>query len=123
MTVESMPLTREQIATMTGQPVDWLMLTAEQEDFMRTNAPGDVFMFYGDAILKLHEDRLAQIMEVAFKAACQAALELLGMPLNESVQIRCEAPAQGQTYLRVTATDDQGKQASAIGMIPDPRGH
>jgi hypothetical protein len=123
MNVESMPLTKEQIATMTGEPADWLMLTPEQEDFMRTNAPGEVFMFYGGSILKLHEDRLGMIMKVAFQAACRAALEMLDSPANDSVQIKCSVQVPGQTFVHVTATDARGKQASAIGMIPDPRGH
>lgn len=123
MTADSIPLTAEQVSSLRSAESDWLKMTPEQEQFLLDLGPGQVCTFYGDQILKISGERMAKALEVAFKTACRAALEMLGSSSWESVDLKCETPALGQMYLRVTATDDQGKKASAIGMIPDPRGH
>ncbi|MBE2211199.1 MAG: hypothetical protein IAE66_06290 [Xanthomonadaceae bacterium] len=123
MNVESMPLTPEQIACIDSPEGDWLKLTPEQEKFFRDTGPGMVCTIYDGQLLRLSGEHMASCMEVAFKTASKAALELLGEPLTETVNLKVHSPEVGQAYLRVTATNDLGKSASAIGMIPDPRHH
>jgi hypothetical protein len=119
---ESIPLTAEQAASLRSTESDWLKMTKEQEQFIRSTKPGWVCTIYGDELLRVSCSQMERAMEVAFKTACTAALQLLGSSI-EDVQITCDNLELGQTYLRVHATDGLGKTTSAIGMIPDPRAH
>lgn len=121
--VTTMPLTPAQIETNGKPGVEWLALTPEQEDFIRSAGPDEACTFYGDVIIRMPKARLEAAHESAFKTAATAALELIGATADTEVQVSIERPGLGQTYLRVTATDDTGKSATAIGMIPDPRDH
>ena len=81
-------------------------------------------MLYGDTFLLLSEAKVDAAMKAAFEAATNAALQMLGITERYQVEdIDCDTPSLGQTYLRVTVRGTNGQQASAIGMIPDPRAH
>jgi hypothetical protein len=123
-TVDALPLTSEQIEIMRGESdADWLKLTPEQESFLRSATPGQCCMFYGDEILKMPAPRLEEIMSVAFKAAATAAFHLLEVADDAEYEFDCEDPKFGQMYVRASARTPDGKTATAIGMIPDPRSH
>lgn len=119
----SIPLTAEQASSLRAIEGDWLRLTRDQEEFFRATEQGQVCTVYGDVILRVSQEQVTAAMEVAFKTGCRAALEMLGDSITEGVEITCDPPELGQTYLRVHVVDSLGKKASAIGLIPDPRAH
>ena len=122
MSSASMPLTAEQRIAMRSDSA-WLKMTPEQEDFIRSTQPGQVCCFYDDNILRVTEEQMSRAMETAFKAAASSAAKDLGLTGHVAdFEIHCDPPELGQMFLRVTVTDDRGRKASAIGMIPDPRG-
>lgn len=122
-TVTTLPLTQDQIEQLKSKEHPWMAMTPEQEELIRSAGPDEACTFYGDVIIRMPQATLEAAHEFAFKAAAKAALELIGATADTEVEVSLEKPELGQTYLRVTATDDTGKSATAIGMIPDPRGH
>ena len=121
--IESMALNRQQIESMNNPEADWLGMTPEQEQFIKAAGANETCLFYGDEILRLQHGQLLAIYEVAFKAAANAAIKLLGATDGMNVRLDMDTPEIGQIFVRVTATEDTGKKAAAIGMVPDPRMH
>lgn len=101
----------------------WLKTTKEQERFIRACPEGQRVMLYDDAFIRLPEARVEAAMKAAFEAGANAAFQTLGITDRSHVEsIDCDPPTLGQTYLRVTVRSTNGRETSAIGMIPDPRG-
>jgi hypothetical protein len=116
-------LTADQIACM-GSDGDWLKLTPEQEKFVLGCPRDHVVMLLDNTLVRIDGNRAASAMATAFGVACEAAAKTLGLTRNEQVaDIRCDTPILGTQFLRVTMRDLSGREASAIGMIPDPRAH
>ncbi len=120
MTIQSMPLTPSQRERMSSDS-DWLQLTPEQERFIGDAEKGHACLFYGDDIIRAPGDLIAEALASAFKQATNAALGELRMSANADFDVACDPPSPGQMFLRVTVTSETGANASAIGMIPDPR--
>ncbi|MFT4255689.1 MAG: hypothetical protein QM599_01800 [Pseudoxanthomonas sp.] len=130
MTIQSLPLTRQQVEDMANPNSDWLRMTKEQEAFIAGTPDGFLCHLYDDAILRLSHAEFAAMMGEAWHTATLAAASLLlgrnvGMEavLNGGLNVVIDPPEVGQTFVRVTCTDDMGRSASGIGMIPDPRAH
>ncbi len=121
--IESMELTAEQMDCMNNPAVDWLRMTPEQEEFIRAAGPDETCMFYSDAIIRLPRVRLRAIYDAAVRSAIHAGMTQIGATKHTNFQTQCDELELGQTFVRVTVTDDTGKSASCIGMIPDPRAH
>ena len=121
--IQTITLTAEQVDAMSNPDSDWLRMTQEQEQFIKSAAPDETCIFFEDVIIRLSKDRCEAIHEVAFKTALLAALEQIGATAESNVEVKCVPPELGQTFMRVTATDDTGKTATCVGMIPDPRVH
>lgn len=116
-------LTDAQISCISSEG-DWLKLTPEQEKFVLGCPRDHVVMVLDDSLVKVNGNRAASAMATAFGAACEAAAKQLGLTRNEDVAgIACDTPGLGARFLRVTMRDVTGREASAIGMIPDPRAH
>lgn len=120
---DTIALTRDQVASLRAPEGDWLRMTPEQQHFIKSTPPGMTCFFFDEVIVRVSEAQLTAAMEVAFKTAANAALQLINSPQGVQVQLSCKKPELGQTYLTVTATDDDGRTANGIGMIPDPRMH
>lgn len=118
--MNEMKLTPKQVAAMNSDS-PWLKTTPEQEKFIRECPKGHVITLYDDAFIQVTEDRMAAAMETAFKTAASSAAQQLGLTTGHEFKIECDQPELGQAFLRVTVTDDCGRKASAIGIIPDPR--
>lgn len=121
--IESIALTAEQVDALSNPDAGFMALTPEQHELIKTAAPDQVCMFYGDALIRFPKARMEPMLETAFKTAARAAMDLLGVTDDKIASIECDDMEFGQTYMRVSVTDDLGKKASAIGMIPDPRAH
>lgn len=116
-------LTADQIACRDSDG-DWLKLTPDQERFVRGCPRDHVVMLLDQSLVRVNGNRAASAMATAFGTACQAAAKTLGLTRNEQVaDIACDTPGLGARFLRVTMRDVAGREASAIGMIPDPRAH
>jgi hypothetical protein len=121
--MNQVPLTDEQVACMSDDG-DWLKLTPDQEKFVLGCPKDHVVMVLDNTLVQVNGNRAASVMATAFGAACEAAAKQLGLTRNEQVaDIACDTPGLGARYLRVTMRDVAGREASAIGMIPDPRAH
>lgn len=121
--MNQMPLTEDQVACMASDG-DWLKLTSEQEKFVLACPRGHVVMLLDNMLVRVDGNRAASAMASAFRTACEAAAKTLGLTRNEQVAgIACDTPSLGARFLRVTMRDVKGREASAIGMIPDPRAH
>ena len=121
--IESMELTVEQIDSMNNPNCDWLRMTPDQEEFIRASGPDETCTFYNNAIIRLPKDRLRAMYKAAVIAAIHAGMEQIGATKHTVFQTECDQPELGQTFIRVTVTDDTGRSAACIGMIPDPRMH
>ena len=75
--VQSLRLTVEQQAALNSGN-DWLRMTAEQEQFVKTAGANETCIFYGDALIRLSKARLVAMIEQAVKSAIHSALEILG---------------------------------------------
>lgn len=121
--MNQIPLTEDQVACMASDG-DWLKLTPEQEKFVLGCPRDHVVMLLDQSLVRVNGNRAASAMATAFGTACEAAAKLLGLTRNEEVaDIACDTPSLGSRFLRVTMRDVTGREASAIGMIPDPRAH
>ena len=111
---DSIPLTPEQIASLDSTSSDFLRMTPAQERFLKSVGPGEVCTFYGTEILKVSQERLTAAMETGFKGAATAPAEaLLKAGFESSIEFDYEPLALGQTWIRVTAKNSEGKQATA----------
>lgn len=116
-------LNEDQIACMSDDG-DWLKLTPDQEKFVLGCPKDHVVMLLDNTLVRVNGNRAASVMATAFGAACEAAAKMLGLTRNEQVaDIACDTPGLGARFLRVTMRDVDGREVSAIGMIPDPRAH
>jgi len=121
--MNQIPLTEDQVACMASDG-DWLKLTPEQEQFVLGCPRDHVVMLLDNMLARIDGNRAASVMASAFGTACEAAAKTLGLTRNEQVaDIACDTPSLGARFLRVTMRDVTGREASAIGMIPDPRAH
>lgn len=121
--MNQIPLTEDQVACMASDG-DWLKLTPEQEKFVLGCPRDHVVMLLDNMLVRIDGNRVASAMASAFGTACEAAAKTLGLTRNEQVaDIDCDTPSLGTRFLRVTMRDVTGREASAIGMIPDPRAH
>lgn len=119
--VQSVPLTPEQVSVLANPDAAWLPLTKEQQELVKNAGPEEGCLFYGDYLYLLPLSRVEAMNKVAFDSAAFAAAEMLGVSGDEIESIECDTPRMGQAFLRVTVTDTQGRSATATGMIPDPR--
>lgn len=121
--MSQIPLTNEQIGCMSSEG-DWLKLTPDQEKFVLGCPRDHVVMLLDQSLVRVNGNRAASAMATAFGTACNTAAKLLELTRNEDIaDIQCDTPSLGTQFLRVTMRDVAGREASAIGMIPDPRAH
>jgi len=101
---------------------DWREVTAAERELMRSCGPGEVAIFYGDELVKITSERMLQIYRDAVNAAIKGAAEMLALERADEIESwNVDDFEMGQTFVRVTLTSKAGAQASAIGMIADPR--
>lgn len=118
--VQSLRLTVDQQAALNNDSY-WLRMTAEQEQLVKTVGADETCIFYGDALIRLSKTKLVAMVEQAVKSAIRSALEILGT--EKFAEFELDPMTLGCTFMRVTVTDTDGKTASAIGALPDPRTH
>ncbi len=114
-------LTADQQAAMESPDCDWLQLNEEQRHVVQSVSTDETCIFYGDALIRLKRAELTRMIEQAVQSATRDALALLGADRFSDIEV--DSVPLGCTFMRVTVTDNTGKQASAIGALPDPRLH
>lgn len=76
----------------------------------------------GGEVVGIPVDRLNSALKVAFDTAAYEAIAALRMDdPDEIAAIDCDKPEVGAMFLRVTVRHVDGREASAVGAIPDPR--
>ena len=118
----SIRLNPDQVANLRSEEGDWLKMTKDQEAFINATGPDDVVAFIGDELVRVSAVEMAGAMESAFKTAVGAALQQLPGATIDNVTVTYDLPELGQEYLRVHAEAD-GRKATAVATIPDPRRH
>jgi hypothetical protein len=101
---------------------DFRQVTQEELELVRSCGPDERCIVYDDRFIKLPIARILAMHEVAFKVAYTDALRLAEVEdADQLVSCELDDIEVGQTFLRVTVTDKQGRRTSAVGMLPDPR--
>lgn len=73
-------------------------------------------------IVEVPIDRLDAALKAAFDTGAYQAIAALSIKdPDEIAAIECDKPEVGATFLRVTVRHVDGRAASAVGAIPDPR--
>ena len=117
----SIQLTAAQRAELNGSDGEWLNLTEDQRQVVQSAGADETCIFYGDSLIRLKRANLKSMIEQAVQSATRDALALLGTDRFSDIEV--DSVPLGCTFMRVTVTDNTGKQASAIGALPDPRVH
>jgi heme/copper-type cytochrome/quinol oxidase subunit 4 len=97
---------------------DWLEMTTEQFDLIRTCGPDRRCMFIGDELVRMPSAMAPKIMKNAYDAATYAAIGMLGLKHSEELQsIVPDDIGLGDQFMTVTVTSVDGRTAMASGTI------
>lgn len=99
---------------------DWHKLSAADVELVKSCGPGEVCWLWGDEMVKTTTQQLEAAFEVAFREAYAAALKLGADFIGEQHTFEVDGLEPGAVYLRVIIRNEQGDEASGIGMIPRP---
>jgi|SRR5690606_30314195 len=99
---------------------EWKELSAAEVELVKSCGPGEVCWLWGDELVKTTAAQLEAALEVAFREAYAAALKLGADFIGEHHEFEVDDLELGAVYLRVIIRNEQGDEASGIGMIPRP---
>jgi hypothetical protein len=98
---------------------DWRRLTAKETELIRTAKPDQLCILRDEQVIRAKKAAVMAVYEHAFKSAAHQACQQLGIVSPDQLtDLDCE-PCDG--FVCVTATDGQGKTATAVAQVADPR--
>lgn len=103
---------------------DWRELTESESNLVQSCGRDEICLLYNDELIKLTVARMMEWQGAAFRVALLHACELAGIsPFDEPFDYTVDQMDADKPYMRVTVTAADGRQVSAIGMLPNPRVH
>lgn len=101
---------------------DWMQLTPEQYDLISSKGPEETCLYFGEDLIRVPTERFLAAFKHAFETGAQVAAGSLGISNSAGIEsFDLEAVEMGQKFLRVLVTSTDGRTASGVGVIPDPR--
>lgn len=116
--IESVKLTDEQVHVREQGSMDWLLLTSDQYELIRTCGPDRACMFLGDELVRMPKKQVAELIKSAFDCAYRSAFATLGLEHGENVRdVDMRDMEFGDQFVHVTVTALDGRTAAASGAI------
>jgi len=116
--IEAIKLTDKQLHARAEGGGDWMEITTEQHDLIRTCGPDRRCMFLGDELVRMPAEMIPKIMKNAFDAATYAAIGMLGLKRDDEMRsIAMDDISLGDQFVRVTVTSVDGRMATGTGQI------
>lgn len=118
---ESIKLTQDQVRALGKPGSDWLQLTTEQHELVRTCGSDRRCAFVGDELVRMPLDQFERMLGAGFKAAAHSAIKGLGLSNADEIKDIDMNPYElGATHLSVTVTSTDGRTASGLGQLVLP---
>jgi len=118
---ESIKLTGDQVECQGAAGPDWMRLTADQYELIRTCGADRRCAFIGDELVRMPLDQFERMLSAGFKAAAHSAIKSLGLSNADEIKDIDMNPYElGATHLSVTVTSTDGRKASGLGQLVLP---